>query len=101
MTKLKFRLLSALYPDQRVDEATLLNKFPKRIMKAQTALDDLVEQKLIIRDITQIHYSITTLGRITFEDAQDNRKSKKYEWIRYIITTIIALAAFVKSFFFS
>lgn len=101
MTNLKFKLLSMLYSTQRIDEATLLNKFRGKIMKASTALDDLEKQDLITRDVNQIYYSITAIGRVAFEEARDSRKNKKHEWIRYGITTLIALAAFVKSFFFN
>jgi len=47
-------------------------------------------------------YSIdlTDTGRCYFERQHDLSRKEKIEWIRYAITTAIALAAFIKSFFF-
>ncbi len=44
--------------------------------------------------------SCTALGRRYAEDYLEKRNAKIAEWVRYIITTAIALAAFIKSFFF-
>lgn len=43
---------------------------------------------------------ITFKGKAALESEQKISKEKRNEWIRYWITTVIALAAFVKSFFF-
>lgn len=43
---------------------------------------------------------ITYEGRVVLEAAHKASKAKKIEWIRYGITTAIALAGFIKSFFF-
>lgn len=43
---------------------------------------------------------ITPLGEDALELDQKSKHEKRVEWIRYIVTTIIALAAFIKSFFF-
>lgn len=42
----------------------------------------------------------TTLGKKYVEDYLEKQKTKTIESIRYWITTTIALAAFIKSFFF-
>ncbi|GAC42779.1 hypothetical protein [Paenibacillus popilliae] len=43
---------------------------------------------------------ITFEGKIVLESEHKLSKAKRNEWIRYIITTTIATAAFIKSFFF-
>lgn len=43
---------------------------------------------------------LTFLGKCYFEREADKSREKRVENIRYIITTSIALAAFIKSFFF-
>lgn len=43
---------------------------------------------------------ITYEGIVALEEAKKISNSKKIEWIRYGITTAIALAGFIKSFFF-
>lgn len=43
---------------------------------------------------------ISYLGRIALEEDQKLSREKRNELIRYIITTAIAVAAFLKSFFF-
>lgn len=43
---------------------------------------------------------LTDEGKCYFERKADRSREKRIEWIRYIITTLIALAAFIKSFFF-
>lgn len=42
----------------------------------------------------------TNTGRCYFERQHDLSRKEKIEWVRYAITTVIALAAFLKSFFF-
>ena len=42
----------------------------------------------------------TSLGKKYVEDYFEKRNGKIVEWVRYSITTAIALAAFIKSFFF-
>lgn len=44
---------------------------------------------------------ITFEGKMALDAEQKLLKTKRNEWIRYIITTAIALSAFVKSFFFN
>ncbi len=44
--------------------------------------------------------SLTDVGKHYFETNMDLTHEKRVEWIRYIITTGIAVSAFVKSFFF-
>lgn len=44
--------------------------------------------------------SITYLGVSALEEAKETAREKRNELIRYIITTAIAVAAFLKSFFF-
>ena len=43
---------------------------------------------------------ISYLGRVALEEEQKISREKRNELIRYIITTTIAVAAFLKSFFF-
>lgn len=43
---------------------------------------------------------ITFEGKIVLESEAKISKAKRNEWIRYTITTAIAVAAFIKSFFF-
>ncbi len=42
--------------------------------------------------------SITNMGRTYFEDIYVETHRKRVEWARYIITTLIAVAALIKSF---
>ncbi len=44
--------------------------------------------------------NLTNSGKCYFETKADRLDEKRVEWIRYIITTAIAVAAFIKSFFF-
>lgn len=44
--------------------------------------------------------SCTASGKKCVEDFFEQRSRKIIEWVRYSITTAIALAAFIKSFFF-
>lgn len=43
---------------------------------------------------------ITFQGKVALEEEQTLSKEKRNAWIRYWITTAIAVAAFIKSFFF-
>ena len=61
----------------------------------------------MLRDIKQsdsftmnTQLEISHLGRIALEEEQKICREKRNELIRYIITTAIAVAAFLKSFFF-
>ena len=45
-------------------------------------------------------FKISDKGKHYLQFQQEKRKRKQIEWIRYIITTAIAVAAFIKSFFF-
>lgn len=43
---------------------------------------------------------LTDAGKCYFEKKSDITREKVVEWVRYCITTAIAVAAFIKSFFF-
>ena len=45
-------------------------------------------------------YSISETGKAKLCEHKNNRNKLIWSWIRYIITTLIAIAAFIKSFFF-
>ena len=46
-------------------------------------------------------YAISDKARAVLQEGDRISREKAAEWIRYIITTAIALAAFIKSFFFT
>lgn len=56
---------------------------------------DLMNDGFIEKHPVQFGYQLTTAGR----NALDAAKRSRYETIRYSITTAIAVAAFIKSFF--
>ena len=104
MTDLKFNLLSMLYNvEQAMHENDLLNHFLSDLTAASNALDDLKKDELVECDISGIRYTLSTAGRAMFEVLQESRdretKNRRRQYIQYWITTAIALAAFIKSFF--
>lgn len=48
----------------------------------------------------QVPLEITFKGKAALEEEQKLSREERNEWVRYWITTVIALAAFIKSFLF-
>lgn len=57
-----------------------------------------IAQNAVSGKLLQIH--INKSGITYPADTAERVREKRIEWIRYIITTAIAVAAFIKSFFF-
>ena len=103
MTDLKFQLLSILYASPNGEgehEVDLLNHFSDKIIQAHTSLEDLKTDKLVECVIGSTRYKITKSGRVVLEMLKENRKKAVYSEVKYWVTTAIAIAAFIKSFFF-
>ena len=68
-----------------------------QIESNHTSLHDKQQSDLITMNTP---LEISYRGRVALEDDQKKSREKRNELIRYIITTTIAVAAFLKSFFF-
>lgn len=75
----------------------LRNKGYLRINPTSAVLENLTSDGPIGIDVL---LEITYEGKIALESEQKLSRTKRLEWLRYIITTFIAAAAFIKSFFF-
>ena len=85
-------------PDQLFEVVSFLRKQDYlRVESNHAFLEDIKsEDPISSRDPLEITFK----GKAALESENKVSKEKRNEWIRYWITTAIALAAFVKSFFF-
>ena len=85
-------------PDQLFEVVCFLRKQGYlRVESNHAMLEDIKsEDPISSRDPLEITFQ----GKAALESEHKISKEKRNEWIRYWITTVIALAAFIKSFFF-
>lgn len=84
--------MSLSIPVNYLREKGLLQIEPNHAM-----LHNIKQSDLITMDTP---LEISYLGQISLEEDQKISREKRNELIRYIITTAVAVAAFLKSFFF-
>ena len=79
----------------------MLNKYPKNLEATQKLLKQMTKSHLIsVSDVPSTTITILEAGRVRLDELDRHSKESKANWIRWAITTIIALAAFIKSFWF-
>ncbi len=79
----------------------MLNKFHKNLEATQNLLKQMTKSRLIsVSDVPSTTITILEAGRARLDDLDRHSKEARSNWIRWAITTIIALAAFIKSFWF-
>ena len=79
----------------------MLNKFPKNLESTQKLLKQMTKSRLIsVSDVPSTTITILEAGRARLDELDRHSKETRSNWIRWAITTIIALAAFIKSFWF-
>ena len=92
------------YVDKAGDSANwveMLNKYPKNLEATQKLLKQMTKIRLIsVSDVPSTTITILEAGRVRLYELDRHSKEVISNWIRWAITTIIALAAFIKSFWF-
>lgn len=79
----------------------MLNKFPKNLEATQKLLKQMKKSRLIsVSDVPSTTITILEAGRARLDELDRHSKETISSWVRWAITTIIALAAFIKSFWF-
>lgn len=79
----------------------MLNKFPKNLEATQKLLKQMTKSRLIsVSDVPSTTITILEAGRVRLDELDRHSKETISNWARWAITTIIALAAFIKSFWF-
>ena len=79
----------------------MLNKYPKNLEATQNLLKQMTKSRLIsVSDVPSTTITILEAGRARLDELDRHSKETRSNWIRWAITTIIALAAFIKSFWF-
>ena len=79
----------------------MLNKYPKNLEATQKLLKQMKRSQLIsVSDVPSTTITVLEAGRARLDDLDRHSKEAISNWIRWAITTIIALAAFIKSFWF-
>ena len=79
----------------------MLNKRPNNLEATQKLLKQMKRSQLIsVSDVPSTTITILEAGRVRLDELGRYSKESKANWIRWAFTTIIALAAFIKSFWF-
>lgn len=80
----------------------MLNKCPKsKLADTQKLLKKMEKCQFVsVSDVPSTTITILEAGRARLDDLDRYSKETRSNWIRWAITTIIALAAFIKSFWF-
>lgn len=79
----------------------MLNKCPKNLEATQKLLKQMTKSRLIsVSDVPSTTITILEDGRVRLDELDRHSKETISSWVRWAITTIIALAAFIKSFWF-
>jgi hypothetical protein len=79
----------------------MLNKCPNNLEATQKLLKQMAKSRLIsVSDVPSTTITILEAGRARLDKLDRHSKEAISNWVRWAITTIIALAAFIKSFWF-
>lgn len=94
MTDLKFSILEKLYKakDNRWDQNRLISKYRRNPTRARHAVEDLIEQAAI-KKINEQDIKLTRKGEDLYEDAHDQRKQNRHNFIIALISVIAASIA--------
>lgn len=99
MTKLKYKLLQHVHNSSVIHPATRMD-FYKRKGKAnqyKLAIDELIQRKYLSEEVSTGILTITSPGVDALEAEQERIFLFRWDFFRYAVTTVIAIAALVMS----